>query len=83
MEGKLMVCEGYVVESENDIKKVMDDFIKEHPDFINDGFKKKDIIKLYRKKTKPYRHIVFINMSDNWFVKFLTDEEVLHRIPLG
>lgn len=83
MDKKLMITEGYIVESENDVKGAIDSFIIKHPDFINDGFKKKDVIKMYRKRTKPYRHIVFINMNDDWFIQFLTDEEVLYRIPLG
>lgn len=83
MEDKLMIAEGYIIESENDVKIAIDEFIIKHPDFINDGFKKKDIVKLYRKRTKPYRHIVFFNMEGNWFIQFLTDKEVLHRVPLG
>jgi hypothetical protein len=81
MEGKLMVTEGYRITCEQDIKTSITDFISKHPDFEHDGASTKQIIKLYRKRTKPYRHIVFINMSDEWFIQFLTDKEVLHIIP--
>lgn len=82
MEGKLMVTEGYRIESETQLKAALKDFISRYPDFINDGAKSKDIVRLYRKRTKPYRHIVFIQMGENWFIKFLTDQEVLHHIPM-
>ena len=83
MEGKLMVCEGYKIESEQDVKNALTEWMKNNPDITYDGAPKKDIIKMYRKRTKPYRHIVFVKMGDNWFIEFLTDKEVLHRMPKG
>ena len=83
MEGKLMVCEGYKIESEQDVKNALTEWMKNNPDITYDGASKKDIIKIYRKRTKPYRHIVFVKMGDNWFIEFLTDKEVLHRMPKG
>jgi hypothetical protein len=79
MENKLMVTEGYRIGSELELKEVIDDFISKHPDFIHDGMKKKDIVKIYRKRNKPYRHVVFFQIKENWFLQFLTDEEVLYR----
>jgi len=83
MEGKLMICEGYIIESEQDVKNALTRWMNDNQDIIYDGAQRKDIIKMYRKRTKPYRHIVFIKMGDNWFIEFLTDKEVLHRIPKG
>lgn len=82
MERKLMVTEGYRIESESQLKLVLKDFMSKYPDFINDGLKRKDIVRLYRKRDKPYRHVVFFQIEENWFLQFLTDEEVLHHIPL-
>jgi hypothetical protein len=79
MESKLMVAEGYQISSEQELKTAIKNFISDYPDFIQDGISVKTLIKLYRKRTKPYRHIVFINMSDKWFIQFLTEEEILHR----
>ena len=83
MNGKLMITKGYKIASEQELKHAVRDFINQYPDFTHDGISVKNIVKMYRKRTKPYKHIVFINMEDNWFIQFLTDEEVLHRIPLG
>jgi hypothetical protein len=77
-----MITEGYRIESELELKGVINEFISKHPDFTHDGMKRKDIIKLYRKRNKPYKHVVFIQIENNWYLKFLTDEEVLHRIPM-
>jgi hypothetical protein len=81
MDKKLMITEGFRIESEQDLKDVIDIFTKKHPDFINDGMKKGNIVKLYRKRTKPYKHVVFFQIESSWFLQFLTDKEVLHRIP--
>ena len=83
MKGKLMVCEGYIVESEQDVETALTKWMRNNPEINYDGASKQDIIKMYRKRTKPYRHIVFVNMNDNWFIEFLTDKDVLHRIATG
>jgi len=83
MREKLMITKGYKVASEQELKHAVRDFISQHPNFTHDGASVKDIVKMYRKRTKPYKHIVFINMEENWFIQFLTDEEILHYIPLG
>jgi hypothetical protein len=83
MEGKLMICEGYKIESERDVKNALTEWMGNNPDVTYDGASKKDIVKMYRKRIKPYRHIVFVKINDNWFIEFLTDEEVLHRMPKG
>jgi hypothetical protein len=77
-----MVTEGYKIENERELKNAVDAFIKKYPDFINDGVKKGDIVQLYRKRNKPYRHVVFFQIEEKWFLQFLTDKEVLHHIPL-
>lgn len=82
MEGKLMITEGYRIENERELKSALDNFISKFPDFINDGAKRRDVIKLYRKRNKPYRHIVFFQIEEKWFLQFLTDEEVIHRTPM-
>ena len=82
MNGKLMVTEGYRIENERELKSALDDFISKYPGFIHDGAKKKDVVKLYRKRNKPYRHVVFFQIEESWFLRFLTDEEVLHHIPM-
>jgi hypothetical protein len=83
MENKLMVCEGYIIQSEQDVKNAVTKWMKNNPDITYDGASKKDIVKMYKKRTKPYKHIVFIKADDNWFIKFLVDEEVLHYIPMS
>ena len=83
MREKLMITMGYKIASERELKYAVRDFINQHPNFTHDGAPVKDIVKMYRKRTKPYKHIVFINMEENWFIQFLTDEEILHYIPLG
>ena len=83
MKGKLMVCEGYIVESEQDVKNAVTKWMSDNPEITYDGASKKDIVKMYRKRTKPFRHIVFIKMEDNWFIEFLTDEDVLYRMSRG
>ena len=82
MKNELMITEGYKIESELELKVAIDEFISKHPDFIHDGVKRKDIIKLYRKRNKPYRHIVFFQIENSWYLKFLTDNEIIHHIPL-
>jgi len=79
MENKLMITQGYQITTEQELKSAFENFIQRHPDFTHDGASIKDIIKLYRKRTKPYRHIVFINMEGSWLIQFLTDKEVLYR----
>jgi hypothetical protein len=82
MKNELMVTFGYPIQNENELKGAIEDFTKKNPEIIYDGASKKEIIKLYRKRNKPYRHIVFMNIEGNWFIKFLTDKEVLHHIPI-
>jgi|LauGreDrversion4_2_1035121.scaffolds.fasta_scaffold1804459_1 hypothetical protein len=79
MKNKMMMAQGYQITTERELKNAVNDFNRNHPNFIHDGISVKDIVKLYRKRTKPYRHIVFINTEGNWFIQFLTDEEVLYR----
>jgi hypothetical protein len=81
MKNKLVATEGYIVESEQDVMNALDSFMKQNPDVKWDGASKNEIVKMYQNKTKPYRHIVFINIDDNWFIQFLTDEEVVLRVP--
>jgi len=83
MKNKLMATEGYIVESEQDVMNALDSFMKQNPDVKWDGASKKEIVKMFQNKNKikPYRHIVFINIDDNWFIQFLTDEEVVLRVP--
>jgi len=82
MENKLMVTLGYPIQNENELKGAIDDFIRKYPEILYNGMKKKDIIRMYRKRTKPYRHVVFFNINENWFLNFLTDQEVLNYIPI-
>ena len=82
MKDTLMVSEGYIIESEQDVKKAVTNWMKKNPEVTYDGASKKDIVKMYKKRTKPYRHIIFFKVEDNWFIKFLTDGEVLHHITI-
>ena len=47
MKGKLMVCEGYIVESEQDLKSAITRWMKDNPDITYDGASKKDFVKMY------------------------------------
>ena len=53
MENKLMITQGYQITTEQELKSAFENFIQRHPDFTHDGASIKDIIKLYRKRTKP------------------------------
>jgi hypothetical protein len=79
MDRKIIMTRGYQISTEQELKNALKSFVQQNPDFIHDGASVKDIVKLYRKRTKPYRHIVFINMTGDWFIQFLTDDEVLYR----
>ena len=83
MEDKLMVTFGYQIASERDVKTAFNEFKKQHPEVTWDGTTRKTIVNMYKNRTKPYKHIVFFNIGDDWFLKFLVEEEVLHHIPLG
>ena len=82
MNQKAIATYGCPISSEHDLKRAYEFLIKLIPDFINDGISKKDLVKLYRKRTQPYKHVVLFNIDDSWYLKFLLEEEVIHYIPL-
>jgi hypothetical protein len=82
MEDKLMMTFGYQITSEQDVKTAFNKFKKQHPEVNWDGATRKMIVNMYKNRTKPYRHVVFFQIEDKWFLRFLVDNEVIHHIPL-
>jgi len=81
---KMMVTEGYKVQNETEVKQALEDIAKTHPEIKWERSAKREVLNTYRKNPKHNQHLVFFCIEDeHWFIRFLSDKEVVNKIPLN